>query len=92
MPQARSDLRDVIIYIAQDNPDAAERIEDRIIQATRRLISHPEMGRPGRVPGTRELVVASTPYVVPYRIRGERVELLAVIHTARQWPSSFEST
>jgi toxin ParE1/3/4 len=83
-------LREIISYIADENPDAAERVEDRLVAATRHLLSHPEMGRPGRVPGTRELVVASTSYIVPYRVRGERVELLAILHTARPWPSSFD--
>jgi len=47
------------------------------------------MGRPGRVDGTREFVVAGTPYIIPYRVRGETVELLAVMHGARRWPDTF---
>lgn len=53
------------------------------------LLFHPALGRPGRVPGTRELVVTRTSFIVPYRIMGERVEILAVIHVARRWPDSF---
>lgn len=47
------------------------------------------MGRPGRIPGTRELIFPSLPYIVPYRIRGEIVEILSVFHAARKWPESF---
>jgi toxin ParE1/3/4 len=47
------------------------------------------MGRPGRVPGTRELVVSDTPFILPYRVRDSAVEILAVFHGARQWPEQF---
>ncbi|MFB2897343.1 type II toxin-antitoxin system RelE/ParE family toxin [Aerosakkonemataceae cyanobacterium BLCC-F50] len=47
------------------------------------------MGRPGRIPGTKELVVTRTPFILPYRVQGEQIEILAVIHAARQWPESF---
>ena len=87
--RARIDLREAISYVAEDNPDAADRLENTILASARRLPSHPEMGRPGRVAGTRELVVAGTRYLIPYRVREGRVELLAVIHGARQWPQSF---
>jgi toxin ParE1/3/4 len=50
------------------------------------LQSHPEMGRPGRLPGTRELVVPDTPYIIPYRVRRERLDLLAVFHGHQRWP------
>ncbi|MGH9660026.1 MAG: type II toxin-antitoxin system RelE/ParE family toxin, partial [Bryobacteraceae bacterium] len=50
------------------------------------LASQPQMGRPGRVLGTRELVVPDTPYIIPYRVRGERLELIAVFHGAQKWP------
>jgi len=55
-----------------------------------RLARHPAMGRAGRVPGTRELVVSGTPYVIPYRVRGEVLEVLRVFRAARQWPPEFE--
>ncbi len=47
------------------------------------------MGRAGRVPGTRELVISGTPYIVPYRVRGGAVEVLRVFHAARRWPTEF---
>jgi len=49
----------------------------------------PAMGRAGRVAGTRELVVAETPYIIPYRVRGDAVEILRVFHAAREWPEKF---
>jgi toxin ParE1/3/4 len=54
------------------------------------LRDHPNLGKPGRLTGTRELVVGGTPYVVPYRVLGDDVEILAVFHGARRWPDGFE--
>ena len=76
-------------YIARDNPQAAARMVARIAASVDRLANHPASGRSGRVPGTRELVVSGTPYVVPYRVRGETVEILRVFHGARKWPEKF---
>jgi len=76
-------------YIARDDPDAAAQMVDRIATSVERLATHPALGRTGRVPGTRELVVSGTPYVVPYRVRGETVEILRVFHGARKWPEKF---
>jgi toxin ParE1/3/4 len=76
-------------YIGDDNPDAADRFIETIFAAVDRLTKYPASGRPGRVLGTRELVVSGTPYIVPYRIRERRVEVLLVLHGARKWPKSF---
>lgn len=76
-------------YIAGDNPQAAVQTVARIREAVERLASHPWSGRPGRVPGTRELVVPGTPYLVPYRVRGNTVEILRVFHGAHRWPERF---
>jgi len=78
-------------YIARDNPEAAARVIIAIQAAVERLSNHPSMGRPGRVPGTRELVVSGTPYIIPYRVRGEEVQILRVFHGARKWSRRFES-
>ncbi len=56
-------------YIVRDDPEAAARIVERIVTSVEGLGAHPASGRPGRVPGTRELVVSGTPYLVPYRVR-----------------------
>jgi toxin ParE1/3/4 len=72
-------------YIAEDNPAAVQ----KIFRAVDLLKKEPAMGRAGRVAGTRELVVAETPYIIPYRVRGDAVEILRVFHTAREWPEKF---
>lgn len=83
------DLEAVRAFIARENPDAAEETARRIINSVDNLSMFPAAGRNGRVAGTRELVVAGTPYVVPYRIRDERIEVLRVIHSARRWPAQL---
>lgn len=80
------DLNEAIAYIANDNPKAALSVAARIAEAIQNLVRHPGMGRPGRVPGTRELVISGTLYIVPYRVLGDRVDVLRVLHAARQWP------
>lgn len=76
-------------YISLDSPAAADRIVVAILDAVDILIRFPASGRPGRVDGTRELVVSGTPYIVPYRVRRDTVELLLVLHASRKWPSRF---
>jgi toxin ParE1/3/4 len=62
---------------------------ERIATSVDRLATQPASGRTGRVPGTRELVVSGTPYVVPYRVRGETVQILRVFHGSRKWREQF---
>jgi toxin ParE1/3/4 len=76
-------------YISGENPIAAERTVRRIRERVNELRAHPHLGRPGRIADTRELVVPGTPFIVPYRVRDERVEVLSVFHGARKWPESF---
>ncbi len=85
-PLARADLAELITYIAKEDPAAAYRIHDDIRNQTATLAIYPEIGRAGRVRGTRELVVSGTPYVVAYRFMGDRVTVLRVLHGARLWP------
>ena len=87
---AASHLESVFEYLAQDNADAAGAAVDRILSAIEALERHPQMGRSGRVPRTQELVVTGTPFVVAYRVRKDRIEILAVLHGARRWPERFE--
>jgi toxin ParE1/3/4 len=86
---ARANLIAVSEYISQDNPDAAARTVAAIVKAAETLEHFPSLGRPGRISGTRELVVSGTPYIVPYRVRGDVVQLIRVFHAARKWPSQF---
>ena len=88
--RAQEDIARIVAYIAEDSPDGAERVERRIYQATAHLTEQPGIGRPGRVDGTRELVIGGTRYIVPYRVRGQVVEIVAVMHGAQQWPESFD--
>lgn len=73
-------------YIARDSPDAAGRTAVALLEAVERLAELPSLGRPGGVPGTRELVVPETLYVIPYRLRGDRLEVIAVFHGRQRWP------
>ena len=89
-PEAIADLAALRAYIAQDDPAAAQRVALHIIRNVETLLpNRPEMGRPGRVPGTRELVIPRTPYIVPYRLVGNTIQVLRVFHSARQWPDAF---
>jgi toxin ParE1/3/4 len=74
-------------YIARDNPRAANRIASVLLESVEGLAELPNLGRPGRVAGTRELVVPGTPYVIPYRLRGDRLEVVAVFHGRQKWPT-----
>jgi toxin ParE1/3/4 len=86
MPAAEADLDHLVRRIAESDVAAAFRTEDRIVAAVARLNAHPSSGRAGRWSDTRELVVARTAYVVIYRLRNDLVEILRVMHGARDWP------
>jgi plasmid stabilization system protein ParE len=73
-------------YIARDNPAAAARVETDIRRGLERLRRFPSLGRPGRVLGTRELVIPGTAYITPYRVRHDTVEILRVFRATRRWP------
>jgi toxin ParE1/3/4 len=88
--RARENLRDIVAYISRDSQAAADRVLDRIFAATAHLADHPQLGRAGRIDGTRELVIPRTRYIVPYRVHGGDVEILAVIHSSRSWPESLD--
>lgn len=76
-------------YIAADDPDAARLVVERITSAVAMLAKQPNLGRPGRVPNTRELVVLQARYLVPYRVRGDTVQILRVFHTSRRLPKRW---
>jgi toxin ParE1/3/4 len=86
-PTALSDIRSVHQYIAADHPTAAAEMVERILRGIETLSRQPQMGREGRVAGTRELIVS--PFVIAYRERKAAVHILAIIHGARRWPGSF---
>jgi len=84
---ALADLGALHAYISNDNPAAADVMVRRIVDLVERQLPHmPQSGRPGRVPKTRELVISGTPYIVPYRVDGDTIAILRIIHGARRWP------
>jgi toxin ParE1/3/4 len=76
-------------YIAVDDSAAARLVVARVLEAVAQLADQPALGRPGRVPSTRELVVARTRYIVPYRVKRDAVEILRVFHTSRRLPKRW---
>ena len=89
-PEAIDDLTSLRAYIAEDNPAAARGVALNIIHNIEQLLpNNPRMGRPGRVAGTRELVIPKTPFVIPYRLQRNVIQILRVYHGARRWPESF---
>ena len=86
---ALRNLDDEATFIAADDPAAARLVVARVLEAVAQLADQPGLGRPGRVPGTRELVVARTRYVVPYRVKRDAVEILRVFHTSRRLPKRW---
>ncbi len=87
--KALQNLDEEATYIAQDDPGAARLVVQRVMAAVAMLADQPGLGRPGRVPGTRELIVAKTRYVVPYRVRGGTVEVLRVFHSSQRLPNKW---
>ncbi|RLE16042.1 MAG: type II toxin-antitoxin system RelE/ParE family toxin [Acidobacteria bacterium] len=87
---AASDLDQIESLIFEDNPDAALQQVIRIIDVVETYIAdRPRMGKPGRIDGTRELAVSGTPYIIMYRLFHQNLEILRVLHGARQWPEEI---
>ena len=83
---ALDDLDQVEAYIAKDNPTAAIDTVLQIIEMVGLLSEQPGMGRSGRILGTKELVIPDTPFIVPYRVIENNVQILRVYHNSRKWP------
>ena len=88
-PRAKLDLAEIHDYIAQENSQAARRIILLIRKAAETLPQNPQIGRPGRIVGTRELTVGRFPFMISYCVDSEEIQILAVVHTARLWPENF---
>lgn len=86
---ALADRDSIFSHIEADNPRAAIAVDERIAGASRRLIDFPDSGRPGRVAGTRELVIPGTPYIAAYVVTAEKVRILRVLHEAQRWPDEL---
>ena len=88
--QASAQLNQVFDHIALTNSEEiAARITAKVITSVERLESFPMAGRPGRVRGSRELVVPNTPFIVAYALEKDRIVILALYHGAQKWPGSF---
>jgi toxin ParE1/3/4 len=89
-PEAVNDLMSLRAYIAADNPAAARKVALHIMHNIEQLLpDNPQLGRPGRVPGTRELVIPNTPIIVPYRLQRNTIQILRIFHGTRRWPDSL---
>ncbi len=86
---ALADRDGIFDYIEADSPRAAVTVDKAIADAAKRLIDFPVSGRPGRIAGTRELVVTPLPYILAYVVREGVVRILRVLHGAQQWPDSL---
>ncbi len=86
---ARQDLREIFTFIAEENPNAARRLLAEIKERAVLLQDNPQLGRAGRVDGPRELVVVGTQYILPYQLKEQQIQILAVFHGARLWPDNF---
>jgi toxin ParE1/3/4 len=86
LPDAEQGLAAQLEWVAEHNPWAALDMGDAIHAAIARLADYPAIARPGRVAGTRELVVVGTPYIVVYRVEPSAVVILRILHGAQLWP------
>ena len=86
---ALRDLAFARTWIAQDRPTAAAGQVSRIVDAVALLEDFPHLGRPGRRGGTRELVISNGPFIVAYRVKGDQIEVLRVLHGSRRWPENL---
>jgi len=89
LKKALGNLDGEATYIAQDNPVAAQKVVKTIMDTVALLADQSAMGAPGRITGTRELVVPDTRYLIPYRVKNGQVEILRVFHTSRKPPEQW---
>ncbi len=87
--EAGQDLVEIRSFIAADRPGTTAKVAKRILDTVAYLSEHPEIGRKGRIPGTRELIIPGLPYIVPYRVKGGVIEILGVLHTVQEWPKEL---
>ena len=76
-------------FIAQENSATADSVNERLRSATEKLRAYPALGRPGRIPGTRELVLTDIPDIIAYRVTEAKIEMLTIIHTSQRWPEKL---
>lgn len=88
-PTDVADLKEIRGYIAKDNLSAARKIPNRTKESVNRYVNFPLSGRPGRVSGTRELVIPETSYLAANTIQGDEVRIATLLHGKQMWPESF---
>jgi len=86
---ASDNLENIKAYIDEDNQRAALETVLKVVHSVSQLSKHPTIGRPGRLADTRELIVADTPFIVPYRIKNEIIQILRVLHYSQKWPKKL---
>jgi len=86
---AINDLIQIRRFIAMDKPSAATKVANRIRKAVPEIAHQPGIGRPGRIPGTREKVLVDIPYIIAYRVEESTIVILRVLHTSRKWPDTI---
>lgn len=84
------DREGIFSHLEADSPRAAVHVDEQIVLATRRLLDFPESGRPGRVAGTRELVIPRTPFIAVYAVSADKIRILRVLHGAQVWPDQVD--
>lgn len=85
-PEAAADFAGIVGYIHKENPSASGRVAQTIYDSATSLESFPNRGRPGRIDGTRELVLAPLPFLLIYRLKRDAVEIVRVLHGLQRWP------
>ena len=88
---AIEDREAIFAYIETDSPRAAARIDEEIEAQVELLATSPQSGKPGRIAGTRELLIERTPYIAAYRVEVETIRVLRVLHGAQQWPGQLDA-
>uniref|UniRef100_UPI00405682F6 type II toxin-antitoxin system RelE/ParE family toxin n=1 Tax=Candidatus Electrothrix sp. TaxID=2170559 RepID=UPI00405682F6 len=88
--KALDNFNQAVEYIAANNPAAARKVAQSIQESIELLEDQPGIGRPGRVAGTRELVLTGLPYIVPYLEKNDTIVILRILHTSMKWPASLK--
>ena len=83
---AADDLEGIAEYLFEKSPRNATQLIRKIYEAPSSLKNYPNLGRPGKKEGTRELVIAPLPYIVVYQIMGDAMYILRILHGAQDWP------
>lgn len=87
---AVADLDKIFTFIAQDNVESAQRVVEEIYRSVEiNLREHPGLGRTGRIEGTREYILPGLPFLIPYRVKRSDVQILRILHAARDWPKEL---